>query len=172
MPLVSIARSLYTAILTITERKVHRIPVIDPVTKDFLFLITHKRILKFLYLFVRDLFHDIFSPTNARSPSRQIYDLPQPHFIHQTLEELKLGTFNKLLVVSESHLPRLTRFPSAQIDLQTKLIDVLRIFQTNRISALPVVDSQRRLCDIYSKFDIMVHVSLSLRCGDRHSSPA
>ncbi|CAF3510255.1 unnamed protein product [Adineta steineri] len=44
--------SLYTAILTSTQRKVHRIPVIDPDTRDFLFLITNKRILKFLYLFV------------------------------------------------------------------------------------------------------------------------
>lgn len=41
------------------------------------------------------------------------------------------------------------------IDLQTKLIDVLRIFQTTRISALPVVDSEKRLCSLYSKFDIM-----------------
>ncbi|CAF1563708.1 unnamed protein product [Rotaria sp. Silwood1] len=41
------------------------------------------------------------------------------------------------------------------IDLQTKLIDALRIFQSIRISALPVVDSDKRLRDIYSKFDIM-----------------
>jgi 5'-AMP-activated protein kinase regulatory gamma subunit len=111
--------SLYTAILTLIEHKVHRIPVIDPITHDFLFLITHKRILKFLYLY--------------------IYDLPQPHFIHQTLEELKLGSFDNLTM----------------IDRQTKLIDVLRIFQTKHISALPVIDSEKRLCDVYSKFDIM-----------------
>lgn len=43
---------MYTAILTLIERKIHRIPVIDPITRDFLFLITHKRILKFLYLYV------------------------------------------------------------------------------------------------------------------------
>ncbi|CAF3818098.1 unnamed protein product, partial [Adineta steineri] len=41
------------------------------------------------------------------------------------------------------------------IDLQTKLIEVLRIFQNIRISALPVVDSDKRLCHVYSKFDIM-----------------
>ncbi|CAF2504470.1 unnamed protein product [Rotaria sp. Silwood2] len=111
--------SLYTAILTLIERKVHRIPVVDPLTHDFLFLITHKRILKFLYLY--------------------IYDLPQPHFIHQTLDELPLGTYKNLVM----------------IELKTKLIEVLRIFQTIRISALPVVDSEKRLRDIYSKFDIM-----------------
>ncbi|CAF2817610.1 unnamed protein product [Rotaria sp. Silwood2] len=42
-----------------------------------------------------------------------------------------------------------------EIELKTKLIEVLRIFQTIRISALPVVDSEKRLRDIYSKFDIM-----------------
>ncbi|CAF3403710.1 unnamed protein product [Rotaria socialis] len=111
--------SLYKAILTLIERKVHRIPVIHPDTHDFLYLITHKRILKFLYLY--------------------IYDLPQPHYIHQSLSELKIGTFNKLVM----------------IDLQTKLIEVLRIFQAIRISALPVVDGEKRLCGVYSKFDIM-----------------
>ncbi|CAF4401422.1 unnamed protein product, partial [Rotaria sp. Silwood2] len=70
--------NLYTAILTLIDRKIHRIPVIDPITHDFLFLITHKRILKFLYL--------------------HIYDLPQPHFIHQTLNELKIGTYDKIVM--------------------------------------------------------------------------
>lgn len=32
----------------------------------------------------------------------------------------------------------------------------MRIFQTVRISAIPVVDENKRLRDIYSKFDIMV----------------
>jgi hypothetical protein len=44
--------SLSTAIVTLIQHKVHRIPVIDPINHDFLFLITHKRILKFLYLYV------------------------------------------------------------------------------------------------------------------------
>ncbi|CAF5023319.1 unnamed protein product, partial [Rotaria sp. Silwood1] len=47
------------------------------------------------------------------------------------------------------------KFVTREIDLQTKLIDALRIFQSIRISALPVVDSDKRLRDIYSKFDIM-----------------
>ncbi|CAF1563690.1 unnamed protein product [Rotaria sp. Silwood1] len=71
--------SLYTATLTLIDRKIHRIPVIDPISHDFLFLITHKRILKFLYLY--------------------IYDLPQPHFIHQTLDELKIGTYDNIVMV-------------------------------------------------------------------------
>ncbi|CAF4112045.1 unnamed protein product, partial [Rotaria magnacalcarata] len=110
---------LYTAILTLIDRKIHRVPVIDPTTHNFLFLITHKRILKYLYM--------------------HIYDLPQPHFIHQTLEEVKIGTYEKIVM----------------IDLKTKLIEVLRIFQSVRISALPVVDSEKKLHDVYSKFDIM-----------------
>ena len=31
------------------------------------------------------------------------------------------------------------------------------MFQSIRISALPVVDNEKRLCDVYSKFDIMVN---------------
>lgn len=48
--------SLFKAISTLIKHKIHRIPVIDPITHDFLFLITHKRILKFLYLYVGFLF--------------------------------------------------------------------------------------------------------------------
>ncbi|CAF0911708.1 unnamed protein product [Didymodactylos carnosus] len=70
--------SIYKAILTIINRKVHRIPIIDPVTKDYCCLITHKRILKFLYLY--------------------IYDLPQPTFIHKTLDELKIGLYDDLIM--------------------------------------------------------------------------
>jgi hypothetical protein len=39
-----------------------------------------------------------------------------------------------------------------------KLIEVLRLFQTIRISALPVVDNNKRVCDVYAKFDIMVSI--------------
>ncbi len=38
-----------------------------------------------------------------------------------------------------------------------KFIEVLRKFQSLHMSALPVVDSENKLCDVYSKFDIMVN---------------
>lgn len=54
MPLVSIGpdASLYSAISTLIKNRIHRLPVIDPDTGNVLYILTHKRILRFLFLYV------------------------------------------------------------------------------------------------------------------------
>jgi len=54
-PLVSIApeASLFEAIQMLYKYRVHRLPVIDTNTGNALFIMTHKRILRFLFLYVR-----------------------------------------------------------------------------------------------------------------------
>ncbi|XP_028327742.1 5'-AMP-activated protein kinase subunit gamma-2-like isoform X5 [Gouania willdenowi] len=52
-PLVSISpeESLFDAVYTLIKNQIHRLPVIDRVTGNVLYILTHKRILKFLQLF-------------------------------------------------------------------------------------------------------------------------
>lgn len=52
--LVSISpdASLYDAIKTLIHNRIHRLPVIDPLTGNVLYILTHKRILRFLFLYV------------------------------------------------------------------------------------------------------------------------
>lgn len=52
--LVSISpdASLYDAIKTLIHSRIHRLPVIDPMTGNVLYILTHKRILRFLFLYV------------------------------------------------------------------------------------------------------------------------
>lgn len=54
MPLVSISpdASLFDAIKTLIHNRIHRLPVIDPLTGNVLYILTHKRILRFLFLYV------------------------------------------------------------------------------------------------------------------------
>ncbi|XP_043939718.1 5'-AMP-activated protein kinase subunit gamma-1 isoform X2 [Protopterus annectens] len=80
-PLVSICptASLYEAVSTLIRNKIHRLPVIDPLTGNTLYILTHKRILKFLKLFIADL--------------------SKPEFMSKSLEELKIGTYNNIAVV-------------------------------------------------------------------------
>uniref|UniRef100_A0A3Q3XSH0 5'-AMP-activated protein kinase subunit gamma-1 n=1 Tax=Mola mola TaxID=94237 RepID=A0A3Q3XSH0_MOLML len=62
-PLVSISpsASLYDAVSSLLKNKIHRLPVIDPLTGNTLYILTHKRILKFLKLFVtQNLFKGYF----------------------------------------------------------------------------------------------------------------
>ncbi|KAI3370146.1 hypothetical protein L3Q82_024942 [Scortum barcoo] len=80
-PLVSISpnASLYDAVSSLLKNKIHRLPVIDPLTGNTLYILTHKRILKFLKLFISEM--------------------PKPSFLGQTLEELNIGTFKNIAVV-------------------------------------------------------------------------
>ena len=53
-PLVSISpeASLFDAIQRLVQYRIHRLPVIDPTTGDVLYIVTHKRIFRFLCLYV------------------------------------------------------------------------------------------------------------------------
>ncbi|CAH1789827.1 unnamed protein product [Owenia fusiformis] len=81
-PLVSIDpdSSLFDAIRTLIHNRVHRLPVIDYKTGNAIYVLTHKRILRFLYLYIADL--------------------PTPTFMSKTLEELDIGTYKDIATVN------------------------------------------------------------------------
>uniref|UniRef100_A0A672T1B2 Protein kinase, AMP-activated, gamma 2 non-catalytic subunit b n=1 Tax=Sinocyclocheilus grahami TaxID=75366 RepID=A0A672T1B2_SINGR len=67
---------IFDAVYSLIKNKIHRLPVIDPVTGNALYILTHKRILKFLQLF-----------------------MPKPAFMRQTLEELGIGTYSNIAFI-------------------------------------------------------------------------
>ncbi|XP_029686261.1 5'-AMP-activated protein kinase subunit gamma-1-like [Takifugu rubripes] len=80
-PLVNISpdASLFDAVYTLIKNKIHRLPVIDPVTGNALYILTHKRILKFLQLFM--------------------CEMPKPAFMKHTLKELGIGTYRDIAFI-------------------------------------------------------------------------
>ncbi|ETE71907.1 5'-AMP-activated protein kinase subunit gamma-1 [Ophiophagus hannah] len=80
-PLVCISpnASLFDAVTSLIQNKIHRLPVIDPESGNTLYILTHKRILKFLKLFIAEF--------------------PKPEFMTKTLEELKIGTYDNIAKV-------------------------------------------------------------------------
>jgi len=121
MPLVSISpdASLFDAIRTLIHNRIHRLPVIDPDTGNVLYILTHKRILRFLFLYINDL--------------------PKPSYMNKTLNELKIGTYDNIETAVED----------------TSIILALKKFVERRVSALPIIDPEGRLVDIYAKFDVI-----------------
>ncbi|XP_065372506.1 uncharacterized protein SNF4Agamma isoform X2 [Calliphora vicina] len=121
MPLVSIGpdASLYDAIKILVHNRIHRLPVIDPATGNVLYILTHKRILRFLFLYINEL--------------------PKPSYMQKKLRALKIGTYDNIEVADE----------------HTSIITALKKFVERRVSALPLVDSEGRLVDIYAKFDVI-----------------
>ncbi|KAL9848348.1 LOW QUALITY PROTEIN: 5'-AMP-activated protein kinase subunit gamma-3 [Geothlypis trichas] len=83
-PLVHISpsNSLFDAVYCLIKHKIHRLPVIEPVSGNVLHILTHKRILKFLHIFASTI--------------------PKPRFLKKTVQELCIGTFRDLAVVAES----------------------------------------------------------------------
>ncbi|PSN45134.1 hypothetical protein C0J52_18283 [Blattella germanica] len=71
------------------------------------------------------------------SPS--INDLPKPSYMNKTLSELKIGTYDNIETASED----------------TSIILALKKFVERRVSALPIIDPEGRLVDIYAKFDVI-----------------
>lgn len=80
-PLVNISpnANIFNAVYSLIKNKIHRLPVIDPVTGNALYILTHKRILKFLQLFV--------------------CEMPKPAFMKQTLVELGIGTYSNIAYI-------------------------------------------------------------------------
>ncbi|XP_041102776.1 5'-AMP-activated protein kinase subunit gamma-2-like isoform X2 [Polyodon spathula] len=80
-PLVNISpdASIFDAVYSLIKNKIHRLPVIDPVSGNALYILTHKRILKFLQLFVSEM--------------------PKPAFMKQSLEELGIGTYHNIAYI-------------------------------------------------------------------------
>ncbi|XP_049605331.1 5'-AMP-activated protein kinase subunit gamma-1 isoform X4 [Syngnathus scovelli] len=120
-PLVHISpdASIFEAVHSLIRNKIHRLPVVDPLSGNALYILTHKRILKFLQLF--------------------LCEMPMPAFMKKTLEEVGVGTYADV----------------AFIHPDTPLITALSVFTHRRVSALPVVNHQGQVVDIYSKFDVI-----------------
>ncbi|XP_063634006.1 uncharacterized protein LOC134804735 [Cydia splendana] len=111
--------SLYDAIRILISNRIHRLPVIDPETGNVLYILTHKRILRFLFLYINEL--------------------PKPSYLQCKVRELQIGTLRDIETATED----------------TSIIDALSKFVNRRVSALPLVDADGRLKDIYAKFDVI-----------------
>ncbi|CAG9539578.1 unnamed protein product [Cercopithifilaria johnstoni] len=81
MDLVSITaeESLLKAAFLLSKQHIHRLPVLDPNDGSPLFILTHKRILKFLWLFGQSLY--------------------APDYHNKTCKELGVGTYDGIRVV-------------------------------------------------------------------------
>lgn len=60
--------------------------------------------------------------------------------MQRTLRELKIGTYDNIETANS----------------ETTIISALHKFVERRVSALPVVDTEGHLVDIYAKFDVIV----------------
>ncbi|KAM8967737.1 5'-AMP-activated protein kinase subunit gamma-2 [Pelodytes ibericus] len=115
--------SLFDAVYSLIKNKIHRLPVIDPVSGNALYILTHKRILKFLQLFVSEM--------------------PKPAFMKKNLEELGIGTYHNIAFI-HPHTPiikalnifverRVSALPV--VDESGKVVDIYSKFDVINLAA-------------------------------------
>lgn len=137
-PLCSIGpdQSLHEAINLLTKNRVHRLLMIDPMSGDVLYILSHKRILRFLFVYLNEF--------------------PELTFFHKTLLELKIGTYENIISVTDN----------------TSIKIAFQLLLEKDVSALPILDGNGVLVDVYAKYEVLNLVSeklysnLSLTLGE------
>lgn len=124
-PLCSISPDarLFEAIKMLIHSKVHRLPVIDPDTGNVLYILTHKRILKFLFIYY--------------------CDLPLPRYLDKPLGELRIGTYENIATVTQNTplIQALDMFIERRVsalpvvDAKGKVIDIYAKFDVINLAA-------------------------------------
>ncbi|XP_064647735.1 5'-AMP-activated protein kinase subunit gamma-2-like isoform X4 [Lineus longissimus] len=132
--------SLYSAIKTLIHKKVHRLPVIDKSTGNALYVLTHKRILRFLYLYM--------------------HELPKPAFMKKTLKELNIGTYENIAtttpetpVITALHKFVERRVSALPVIKDGKVVDIYAKFDTIALAAEKT----------YNNLDITINQALQHR---------
>lgn len=69
----------------------------------------------------------------------KIHEIPRPSVLNKLLREIKIGSYENIETATED----------------TPIIVALQKFLDRRVSALPIVDDQNRLLDIYARFDVI-----------------
>ncbi|KAI6065209.1 5'-AMP-activated protein kinase subunit gamma-3 [Aix galericulata] len=157
---ISPSNSLFDAVYSLIKHKIHRLPVIEPTSGNVLHILTHKRILKFLHIFVsaggsghrgrtagrrvraarRGAVCVCVSVHTRVCPApKQGSTIPKPRFLKKTVQELCVGTFRDVAVVPET----------------APIYTALEIFVDRRVSALPVINSAGQVVGLYSRFDVI-----------------
>ena len=117
--------TLLEAARILLDNQIHRLPVIDPRSGNTLYILTHKRILNFIYPYI----------VEAKL---------EPYFF-KSINELGIGTYDHV----------------KELKYDSTLAEAIEFFASTRVSAIPVVNDNREVVDIYARFDVIVRYFLS-----------
>ncbi|KPJ06516.1 5'-AMP-activated protein kinase subunit gamma-2 [Papilio machaon] len=129
-------QSLHEAINLLTKNRVHRLLMIDPFTGDVLYILSHKRILRFLFVYLNEF--------------------PELTFFQKRLLDLKIGTYDEILSVTEN----------------TTIKEAFKLLLEKDVSALAILDDNGTLIDVYAKYEVLnlvsekLYLNLSLTIGE------
>ncbi|XP_060754470.1 5'-AMP-activated protein kinase subunit gamma-3 isoform X2 [Neoarius graeffei] len=104
--------SLFDAVYSLLKHKIHRLPVIDPESGNVLHILTHKRILKFLYIFRATI--------------------PTPQFLQKKIGEAGVGTFRDIATIQQTA----TVYDALSIFVERRVSALPVVDETGKVVAL------------------------------------
>lgn len=149
-PLLSVhpLRPLYDACRFLIRTHARRLPLIDKDTQTssevVISVLTQYRVLKFIAM-------NVSCPSLAVMPADQkCRDITQ--YLTKSVQELGIGTYVATDKPEDSTMPF---YPIATATLETTVFDVVHMFSEQGISAVPIVDEQGKVLNLYETVDVI-----------------
>ena len=121
--------SLFEAIRTLILNEIHRLPVIDPELGNVLYILTHKRLLRFLFLYVSQTFYVMRCYCVVNCPSSKEKHASHPKFERPYGKNTKSKIFLKLVKnLCVEHAWKLYEANSSKIWIESKQMKINDIF--------------------------------------------
>lgn len=95
---IGLKESIFRAVELLTKYRIHRLPVMDEKTGDCAYILTHRRILHYIWKHVWILFSCVFFI--FKRIWFQCALLPKPECLSQRVVDLEIGSWKNLIFVS------------------------------------------------------------------------
>ena len=154
--------TLYDAAKLLIQTHARRLPLLDYDTETghelIVSVLTQYRLLKFISINVSIPFiSSCQCPlTFHRQCTREIQQL------HLSLRKLKIGTYVSKNLPSEVSAACNPYWPIATATLNTPVFDVVHMFSERAISAVPIIDDDGVVVNLYETVDVIVRIRTDL----------
>lgn len=147
--------TLYDAAKLLIQTHARRLPLLDNDTETgheiIVSVLTQYRLLKFISINVGlTLSH----PSDANFFLQQCHKEIQQ--LHLSLRKLKIGTYVSAASPSDVPEGRNPYHPIATASLNTPVFDVVHMFSERSISAVPIIDEEGVVVNLYETVDVIV----------------
>lgn len=156
--------TLYDAAKLLIQTHARRLPLLDNDTETgheiIVSVLTQYRLLKFISINVGlTLSHRIDANLFLQQCHKEIQQL------HLSLRKLKIGTYVSAASPSDVPAGRNPYHPIATASLNTPVFDVVHMFSERSISAVPIIDEEGVVVNLYETVDVIVCLIYFVQSG-------
>jgi 5'-AMP-activated protein kinase regulatory gamma subunit len=155
--------TLYDAAKLLIQTHARRLPLLDKDTDTghevIVSVLTQYRLLKFIAINVSQAL--LLGRSSVAHATQCPKEVPQ---LHLSLRKLNIGTYVSAPISQDASDIRSRFYPIATATLKTRVFDVVHMFSERAISAVPIIDEEGVVVNLYETVDVIVSpIPLTLR---------